>query len=221
MLVQGRGRPTYLLSSNPQIRLWHRRLGHASNAKIVQVSKLVDGIDLEEITTEPIDEPQSSNSEPESDSDVDKPSPINKGMELNIDGVEKPCEACIESKHTRIVNSKRMIPTTRRLQEIHADLLGPHKPASISGKNYVALLLDKFTRKSWIILFWSKDEFFDTFKLWLPRTEAYGNKLDCLRTNGRGEFISAALQSFCEERGIKIGYAAPYMHEENGIAEQC
>ena len=122
ILVRDRGRPTYLLSSNPQIRLWHCRLGHTSNARVVQVSKLVNGINLGEITTEPIHEPQSSNSEPESDSDVDKLFPINKVMELNIDGVEKLCKACIESKYTRIENSKRMTPTTRRLQEIYANL---------------------------------------------------------------------------------------------------
>ena len=46
MLVKGRGRPTYRLSSNPQIRLWHQRFGHASNARVIQASKLVDGIDL-------------------------------------------------------------------------------------------------------------------------------------------------------------------------------
>ena len=69
-------------------------------------------------------------------------------MKLNIDGVEELCEACIKSKHTKIVKSKRMTPTTRRLQEIHANLWGPHKPAYILVKNYVALLLDEFTRKS-------------------------------------------------------------------------
>ena len=221
MLVQSRGLPTYLLSSNPQIRLWHRQLGHISNARVVQVSKLVDRIDLKEITIEPIDKPQSSDSEPESDSDVDKLSPINKSMELNINNVEELCKACIKSKHTRIVKSKRMTPTMRRLQEIYADLLGLHKPASISSKNYVALLLDEFTRKSWIILLRSKDEFFDTFKLWLPRKESCGNKLDCLWINGEREFTSTAFQSFCEERGIKIGYAAPYMYKENRIVEQC
>ena len=221
MLARGRGRSTYLLRSNPQIRLWHCRLGHARNARVVQVSKLVDEINLGEITIEPINEPQSSNSDPKSDSDVDKPSSINKAMELNIDGMKELCKACIKSKHTRIVKSKRMTPTMRRLQEIHANLWEPHKPTSISGKNYIALLLDEFTRKSWIILLRSKDKFFDTFKLWLPRAKACGNKLDCLKTDGGRKLISIALQSFCEEQEIKISYAATYMHEENGIAEQC
>ena len=114
MLVRGRGRPTYLLNSNPQIHLWHRQLSYISNARVVQVSKLVDRIDLGEITTEPIDELQSYDFEPEFDLHVDKSFPINKAIKLNIDGVEELCKACIKSKHIRIVNSKRMTPTTRR-----------------------------------------------------------------------------------------------------------
>ncbi len=46
MLIKGRGRPTYLLSKNLQIRLWHRRLGHASNVRVVGASKLIDGIEI-------------------------------------------------------------------------------------------------------------------------------------------------------------------------------
>lgn len=74
---------------------------------------------------------------------------------------------------------------------------------------------------SWILLLKSKDEFFNIFKFWLPRTEAYGSRLDCLQIDGREEFISIVLQNFCQEQGIKIGFTAPYMHEESGIAEQC
>ena len=170
----------------------------------------MDGINLGE-KTGPADDPHSSNSELELDLDFDKSSSTNKAMELNINIVEELCEACIESKHTRIVKSIRMILTTKRLQKIHADLWRPDDPTSILGKNYVALLLNEFTRKSWIILRRSKDEIFDTFKLWLPRVKA---------CKGGGEFINIALQSFCEEQRIKIGYAAPYMHDDNGIAEQ-
>ncbi len=41
-----------------------------------------------------------------------------------------------------------------------------------------------------------------------------------LRADGGGEFISAKLKPFCEKRGIVIRYAAPYVHEENGLAER-
>lgn len=68
----------------------------------------------------------------------------------------------------------------RRLQEIDTNLLGPYKPALISGKNYVASLLDKYTYKSWIIFLRIKDQFFNSFKFWLPRAETCENKLNYL-----------------------------------------
>ena len=54
---------------------------------------------------------------------------------------------------------------TRRLQEVHADLWGSYKLAFISYKSYIALLLDEFTRKLWVFMLKSKNEFFDIFKL--------------------------------------------------------
>ena len=89
--------------------------------RVIQVSKLVDGIDFGEITG-PINNPHSFNSELKFDSDSNKPSPINKAIELNIDSMEELCEACIESKYTRIIKSKRMTLIIKRLPEIYANL---------------------------------------------------------------------------------------------------
>ena len=48
MAITGRGRPTHLVSQNKRIRLWHRRLVHVSNARVVRASKLVDDISLDQ-----------------------------------------------------------------------------------------------------------------------------------------------------------------------------
>ena len=237
MLVKGRGRPIYLLSKNPQIRLWHRRLGHASNTRVIETSKLTDDIDITiEGDQQRSEKCFSSNSEKDNEDNSLEPSldsvdifPTPTTTLLNKmtstinhdDSIEQLCDPCIENKHTKIVRHKRMIPTTRKLQKIHADLWGPHNLPSLSRKTYVGLLLDEFTQKSWVLLLRSKDKFFDAFKLWLPYAEACEEKLGCLRTDGGREFISAALKSFCKDRSITIGYAAPYIHEENRIAEQC
>ena len=92
------------------------------------------------------------------------PAPLNKIME----SIEDLCDTCIESKHIRIIKHKAMTATVRTLEEIYADLWGPHDPSSISGKSYVGLLLDEYKRMSWVLLLRSKDEFFDAFKQWLP-----------------------------------------------------
>ena len=66
-----------------------------------------------------------------------------------------------------------------------------------------------------------KDDFIDAFQAWLPRAEAEsGCSMKILRADGGGEFISHKLRTFCEKRGILIKYAAPYVHEENGLAER-
>lgn len=44
--------------------------------------------------------------------------------------------------------------------------------------------------------------------------------MKALRADGGGEFIAATLKELCDQRGITIKYAAPYLHEENGLAER-
>ena len=61
MLVKERRKPTKFFSKNPQIKFWHRRLGHISNAKIVGASKLTDSINISE--EDHIEEEFSSNFE--------------------------------------------------------------------------------------------------------------------------------------------------------------
>lgn len=85
-----------------------------------------------------------------------------------------------------------MTPTTPKLKEIYADLWGPYNLSLLLRKTYIGLLFDKFIYKSWVLLLQSKDEFFNTFKLWLPYAKACGEKLECLQTNSRREFINTA-----------------------------
>lgn len=132
------------------------------------------------------------------------------------------CTSCIASKQTRVViQNKPMTKVNKKLEEVYIDLWGPHYPPSLSGKTYAAILLDAKTQKSWVVYLRSKDKFVDTFQTWLPVVENYCNKsMKALCADGGGEFILTKLKDFCEKKGITIKYAAPYMHEENGVAEQ-
>lgn len=46
-MATGRDRPTPLVSKNKKVQIWHRRLGHARNARVIEASILVDGIEIE------------------------------------------------------------------------------------------------------------------------------------------------------------------------------
>ena len=84
----------------------------------------MDGIDLREL--ELVEETHSSdlksNKNDSTTEATHESTLINKVTELNFKRVEELCEACIESKHMRIVKSKKMTITTKKLQEVHANL---------------------------------------------------------------------------------------------------
>ena len=114
-----------------------------------------------------------------------------------------------------------MTPTTQKLKTVHRDLWGPHDSTSFARSQYRVLLFNEFTQKSWVLFICSKDIFFNTFKSWLKKVEIETQcKLECLRVDGRGEFISLALKKFCKSKRIILRYASPYIHKKNGLAKK-
>lgn len=239
MAIHGRGRPTHLVSQNKRIRLWHRRLAHISNARFVRAPKLIDGIQLGYDDNEEYDPAEvlinSDDSDASDASDSEESPTMPSVMEAtptsvvcqtkieDPDILDKLCTPCVGSKATRIVRrNKSMTATSNKLEEMHADhLWGPYDPPSQSRSTYAAILMCEHTRKTWNLYLQGKDDFVDAFQAWLPWVEAESNcSMKVLRADGGGEFISAKLKSFCEKRGIVIGYAAPYVHEENELAER-
>ena len=228
-IATGRGRPTHLVSKNKKVQIWHRRLGHASNAQVIRASKLVDGIDIKDNEYDPTEVFIDSDTEDDNDtsgtpivSDPTAPPELAASVSETNSDFDHICGPCVESKSTRVVIwNKSMIPTRERLEKVHADLWGLHYPASRSGNTYAAILMCEHSRKTWVLYLRIKDEFVDAFKIWLPRVETESNcKMSALRADGGGEFVSIKLRNFCKERGIQIRYATPYLHEENGLAER-
>ncbi len=240
MAITGRGRPTHLVSQNKRIRLWHRRLVHISNARVVRVSKLVDGISLDQddkeynpakvfIDSDDSDASDCSNQEEspiqllvESVAEVTPRATVQQTRIKDLEDLDKLCTLCVGSKSTRVViQNKSMTATISKLEEIYADFWGPHDPPSQSGSIYVAILMCEYTRKTWTLYLRGKDDFVDAFQAWLPRVEAEsGCSMKLLRADGGGEFISKKLRSICKKRSIVIRYAAPYVHKENRLAER-
>lgn len=237
MAITGGGRPTHLVSQNKRIHLWHRRLAHISNAYVVRASKLVDGINLDnnnkeynpaEVLIDSDDSDMSKLSDPDKKSLTQHPSTkatpttvVRQIRTEDSDVLDKLCTPCVGSKSTRVVQrNKSMTPTTDKLEEVHANLWGLHDPPSQSSSTYATILMCEHTRKTWTLYLRRKDDFIDAFQAWLPRAEAEsGCSMKILRVDGGGEFILYKLRTFYEKRSILIKYAAPYVHEENGLAK--
>ena len=51
--------------------------------------------------------------------------------------------------------------TSRPLELLHLDLMGPTRTESLGGKRYIMVMIDDFTRYTWIILLLSKPNTFE------------------------------------------------------------
>ena len=82
------------------------------------------------------------------------------------------------------------------------------------------VLVDDFSRKSWVMLLKDKGEAAGRLKEWKAVVEnERGLKLVSLRTDNGGEFTSAALRTWLKEKGVSQQFTPPRTLQANGVAE--
>nr|GFB25988.1 zinc finger, CCHC-type [Tanacetum cinerariifolium] len=75
------------------------------------------------------------------------------------------CDVCLIGKHSRAPFPKRAkARSTSPLDLVYRDLCGPILPPTPSGKKYIFLLVDDYSRYMWVYFLSTKDQAFDTFK---------------------------------------------------------
>jgi len=136
--------------------------------------------------------------------------------------VVKVCTVCNIGKQQRHKFPKKSKwRASNKLELIHGDLCGPITPTSHSGKRYLLVLVDDFSRKTWIYFLVDKSEAFETFKNFknLVENEAK-TTIHGLRTDRGGEFTSNEFNNFCKDNGIKRQLTAAYTPQQNGVAKR-
>ena len=69
------------------------------------------------------------------------------------------CGPCQLGKQTKAKHpSTQTLATSRPLELLHLDLMGPTRTESLGGKRYVMVVVDDFTRYTWVILLRSKSD---------------------------------------------------------------
>nr|GEZ63437.1 retrovirus-related Pol polyprotein from transposon TNT 1-94 [Tanacetum cinerariifolium] len=69
------------------------------------------------------------------------------------------CSSCELSKAKRSTFNSKDVPSSKgRLNLIHMELCGPMRVASINGKKYILVIVDDYSRYTWILFLHSKDE---------------------------------------------------------------
>ena len=83
------------------------------------------------------------------------------------------------------------------------------------------LLIDDYTRMTWVTFLKEKSKYFENFKIFKAMVENETNqKIKCLRSDNGGEFISKQFNEFCDIHGIKRQFSAAKTPQQNGVVER-
>nr|GFB64566.1 hypothetical protein [Tanacetum cinerariifolium] len=81
---------------------------------------------------------------------------------------EHLCPSCEQGKSKRASHPpKHVLNSRQRLHLLHMDLCGPTRIASINGKRYVLVIVDDYSRYTWVHFLRSKDEAPEVIKTFL------------------------------------------------------
>nr|GEZ11335.1 retrovirus-related Pol polyprotein from transposon TNT 1-94 [Tanacetum cinerariifolium] len=117
---------------------------------------------------------------------------------------EHLCPLCEQGKSKRASHPPKPVPNSRqRLHLLHMDLCGPMRIASINGKRYVLVIVDDYSRYTWVHFLRSKDEAPEVIIKFLKRiTVLLQSPVIIIRTDNGTEFKNQLLKVYFDSVGI-------------------
>ncbi|WJX12965.1 hypothetical protein P8452_03412 [Trifolium repens] len=132
------------------------------------------------------------------------------------------CGECQIGKQTRM--SHPMLEhqvTSRTLELLHMDLMGPMQVESLGGKRYAFVVVDDFSRFTWVNFIRDKSDTFDIFKTLSTQVQREKNcGIVRIRSDHGREFENEKFSEYCASEGIKHEFSSPITPQQNGVVER-
>nr|GFC70645.1 putative ribonuclease H-like domain-containing protein [Tanacetum cinerariifolium] len=132
------------------------------------------------------------------------------------------CSACEQGKiHRKHHKSKTSFASNKPLYFLHMDLCGLIRVESINGKGYVLVVVDNYSRYTWVFFFHSKDEASEVIISFIKKTQVNLQlQVQRVRTDNGTEFKNKTLAKFFDEVGITQRFSAARTPQQNGVVER-
>ncbi|KAJ9552644.1 hypothetical protein OSB04_016689 [Centaurea solstitialis] len=132
------------------------------------------------------------------------------------------CPACEQGKMKRSSHPPKMDSNNKSpLDMIHMDLHGPTRTESLTRKKYMLVLVDEFSRFTWLEFLRANSDAADRIIAFIKRIQVLlGRRVKKLRSDNETEFRNAKLQSFLEDVGISHNFSAVRTPQQNGVVER-
>ncbi|GJR41102.1 retrovirus-related pol polyprotein from transposon TNT 1-94 [Tanacetum coccineum] len=108
-----------------------------------------------------------------------------------------------------------------KLYLLHMDLCGPMRVSSINGKKYKIVIVDDYSRFTWVKFLASKDEAPDFIIKFLKMIQVRLNaSVRNIRTDNGTEFVNQTLHSYYKSVGISHETSVARTPQQNGVIER-
>ena len=121
-----------------------------------------------------------------------------------------------KSKHLSVTK----VQTSRPLKLLHIDLMGPARVQSLGGKKYILVVVDDFTRYTWVVLLRDKVEAPEKMIHLCKKLQVEKGTVIAKIISDQGrEFENTKLATFCNDQGTHHEFSSPKTPQHNGIVE--
>jgi transposase InsO family protein len=133
----------------------------------------------------------------------------------------KLCSACEAGKQVSNTHpTKSVMSTSRPLELLHMDLFGPTTYTSVGENSYGLVVVDDYSRYTWVFFLSDKSNVFSIFKGFAKRNEnEFDFKIKKIRSDNGFEFKNSRIEDYCDKKGIKHEFLAKYTPQQIGVVE--
>jgi len=133
---------------------------------------------------------------------------------------------CHPCRHGKMVAASHppvnLVMTKEPGELLHMDTVGPAQVQSVGGKWYALVIVDDFSRYSWVFFLGGKEETFSYARdlILQLKNELPKNAMRAIRSDNGTEFKNTHFETFCASLGLEHQFSSPYVPPHNGIVER-
>ncbi|GKA58198.1 retrovirus-related pol polyprotein from transposon TNT 1-94 [Tanacetum coccineum] len=132
------------------------------------------------------------------------------------------CSACEQGKSKKASLPPKLVPSTEsKLELLHMDLCGPMRVAIINGKKYILVIVDDYSRYTWVYFLRTKDETPDMIINFVNQVQRNLKALILtIRTKNGTEFKNKTLRVFYAKLSIVHKTSIARTPQQNGFVKR-
>ncbi|OWY91846.1 Rve-domain-containing hypothetical protein, partial [Phytophthora megakarya] len=148
---------------------------------------------------------------------LEKTRQVTTGMPKTRPTVKTLCGGCMKGKQTVThFPSRSRTTTSRPLELVDTNVMGPMKTKSKGGARYVLVFVDDYSRFVVTYFLNKKSKVANQFNLFLTMYEnQWGERIKCLRLDHGTEFVNKSMDKIFQQYGIIHQKTVPYNPQQN------